>query len=104
MITITIEHDKITIDGHANYAPIGQDIVCSGVSTLIQTLIESIRNLTTDSLEGELLPGNAMLHTKHLSDSKSKLLIEAFFIGINGIAESYPDYVHIIREDGSRQG
>ena len=34
MITITKEGYKITVEGHAGYAPHGQDIVCSAVSTL----------------------------------------------------------------------
>ncbi len=28
----------ITVQGHANYAPKGSDIVCSAISTLYQTL------------------------------------------------------------------
>lgn len=35
----------ITIKGHAGYAPIGEDIVCAGVSTLAYTLIARLEDL-----------------------------------------------------------
>ncbi len=93
---ILIEHDKqsIKIRGHANYAPIGQDIVCAGVSVLIQTLIQSVFTLTTDKIEYSMQPGSVDIKFWCLSDL-TKVLIDAFFIGIKGIAESYPDNVKL---------
>ena len=80
--------------GHANYAPIGQDIVCAGVSVLIQTLIQSIETLTTDEIEYNMQPGTVDIKIRCLSDL-TRVLIDAFFIGVEGIAESYPDNVKI---------
>ncbi|MDD3503886.1 MAG: ribosomal-processing cysteine protease Prp [Eubacteriales bacterium] len=48
MIEISIRKDGITVSGHANYAPRGQDIVCAAVSTLAIALINSIKDLTED--------------------------------------------------------
>lgn len=43
MTTVTYEITKdgfrIECEGHSNYAETGKDIVCAGISTLIQTLI-----------------------------------------------------------------
>lgn len=43
MINITVKeengHINIDVNGHANYAPHGQDIVCAGVSAILQTTI-----------------------------------------------------------------
>ena len=39
MITIESSEGCITITGHADYAPHGQDIVCAAVSTLAQTFV-----------------------------------------------------------------
>ena len=41
MIEITREPGSITIQGHAQYAPSGADIVCAGVSALAFALIGS---------------------------------------------------------------
>ena len=97
MIVIERNKDSIKLSGHANYAPAGQDIVCAGVSVLIQTLIQSVETLTTDEIEYNMQPGTVDIKFWCLSDL-TKALIDAFFIGAEGIAEGYPDNVKIISE------
>lgn len=94
MIVIERKKDGISIRGHANYAPIGQDIVCSAVSVLVQTLIQSVEELTADKIEYSMQPGTVDIKFWSLSDH-SKVLINSFFIGIEGIATAYPDNVNI---------
>ena len=57
MIEISRFEGGITIKGHAGYAPLGQDIVCAGVSTLAQTLIASIEALTEDAIQYDIQSG-----------------------------------------------
>jgi uncharacterized protein YsxB (DUF464 family) len=95
MIEVQRHSGGITLNGHANYAPIGQDIVCAGVSTLVQTLIQSIEELTADEIEYDMSPGTVDIKFWCLSD-QSKVLIDAFFIGVKGVATSYPAYVRVI--------
>lgn len=102
MTEVTRYKDRITIKGHSGYAPIGQDIVCAAVSILVQTLIQTIEELTADKItynmqpgKEELQPGAVDIKFWCLSD-QSKVLIDAFFIGIKGIEEIYPDNVKLI--------
>ena len=95
MITITRSADSLTITGHARAGPYGQDIVCSAVSALFQTLVASIEQLTDDKIEYDIAPGKSRLAYKDLSE-EGKLLMESFFIGISGIADAYPDNVALI--------
>lgn len=101
MTTITVMPDKITVTGHSGYADPGKDIVCSAISVLVQTLSEAMLQLTDDVPMGMETKGISILYTEHLSE-QSKLLVDAFLIGINGIAGSYPDNVKIIREDAPK--
>jgi uncharacterized protein YsxB (DUF464 family) len=94
MIKVTRFKDRITIKGHSGYAPIGQDIVCAAVSVLVQTLIQSVEELTTDKIKYSMQPGTVDIKFWCLSD-QSKVLIDAFFIGIKGIAEAHPDNVKL---------
>lgn len=94
MTTVTRYKDRITIEGHSGYAPIGKDIVCAAVSVLVQTLIQSVESLTTDKITYDMQPGKVDIKFWCLSDP-SKVLIDAFFIGINGIAEAYPENVKL---------
>ena len=57
MITVKHHNDGMTIEGHAGYADAGQDIVCAGVSAIVQTLIQSVEDLTVDTIDYTMQPG-----------------------------------------------
>lgn len=98
MIIITIEetHDHIAVEclGHANYNAIGQDIVCSAVSTLLQTLAYSLEELTNDKTNVTLKSGKSFVAV-YKPSSKSQLLVDSFFIGCRELANVYSDYVEV---------
>lgn len=94
MIAVSVRKDGIKIQGHAGYAENGKDIVCAGVTALVQTLIKSIEGLTQDKIQYEISPGRADIHYGDLSEA-GKLLVDSFFIGICQIADEFPDYVRI---------
>ena len=48
MIKVTIDMSEgisIKTTGHANYAPYGEDIVCAGVSAILQTAVLGLENI-----------------------------------------------------------
>lgn len=94
MIVVCARKDGITVNGHANYAETGKDIVCAGVTALTQTLIWSLKNLTRDEIECEISPGRTDIHYGNLSE-KGKLLVDSFFIGVCLIVDDFPDHVRI---------
>lgn len=98
MIRIYKNKDEIKVEGHAEYAPKGQDIVCAAVSALCLTLVQGIDELTTDKLEIKTRPGYMVLETKHLSEI-SKTLVDAFFIGVSEIERKHPEYVSVQAAD-----
>ena len=95
MIVVNRANSNIKITGHAGYAEPGKDIVCAGVSTLVQNLIASLDMLTPGALEStEIKPGYTEI--KYINLSKhAKMLIDSFFIGVNLIANEYPENVKI---------
>ncbi len=95
MIEISRNKGGITIEGHAGYAPQGQDIVCAAVSTLAQTLIASIEELTEDAIQYDISPGWVEITHGDLS-ANAQLLIDSFFVGVEMIADNYPNNVEII--------
>ena len=94
MTAVEITKTRVLIQGHSGYAPSGGDIVCAAVSTLAQTLITDLENLTEDKVKYDIEPGYIDIRHGHLSE-RGNLLIDAFFVGICGIADAYPDQVHI---------
>lgn len=100
MIVITRTPDSITIKGHANYAEYGKDIVCASVSTLIQTLIASLEELTEEDLSYQAEAGNVEIVFNEDLSEVAQLLVKSFFIGANGIAAAYPDHVTVTDRRG----
>jgi uncharacterized protein YsxB (DUF464 family) len=95
MIEVIVRKDGITVSGHAYYAPSGQDIICAAVSSLTQTLIKSIEDLTEDKIQYSISPGRVDIEYENLSE-KSRALVDSFFVGIVMIASEYPDNVRIV--------
>ena len=68
MIRVSIDPDALSfrLDGHAGYAPIGQDIVCASASMLTAALFEYVLgNVDEGLLEScEMEPGHAALDVR----------------------------------------
>ena len=94
MIAVSVRKDGITVAGHADFAEAGKDIVCAGVTALVQTLVKSADDLTEDKIEYEISTGRADIQYRCLSEA-GKLLVDAFFIGICMIADEFPEHVRI---------
>lgn len=95
MIEVSVWKDGITVSGHAGYAEAGKDIVCAGVTSLVQGLIRSIEDLTSDQIQYDITPGRADIYFRNLSEA-GELLVDSFFLGICGIAQDFPEHVKII--------
>ena len=82
-------------NGHAGYDDPGHDIVCSAVSAIAITILNSIEELSdvNFTLDCDQESGNMNFMFKESPDIKAQALIQAFVIGISGIEESYGDYI-----------
>ena len=69
--------------------------MCAGVTSLAQTLIKSILDLTEDTMEYEMQPGLVEIKYGNLSE-RSRTLVDSFFIGICLIADEFPEYIRIM--------
>lgn len=94
MIRVKHHNDGVTIEGHAGYAEAGQDIVCAGVSAIVQTLIQSVEDLTTDVIEYTMQPGFVEIRFLTLS-GESRVLLDSAMIGLEMIADAHPHHAVI---------
>ncbi|HHV34534.1 MAG TPA: ribosomal-processing cysteine protease Prp [Syntrophomonadaceae bacterium] len=94
------------VRGHAGYAPAGEDIVCAGVSALVQTAavglrcflsVEPLVDDRTKSLNDVfvklILPENLTREDKRTA----QVILETMELGIQGIAGSYGKYLEVRR-------
>lgn len=94
MIHVTITPVSLSVQGHAGYNP-GNDIVCAAVSALVQTFEQSARDLTTDTIISSMEDGDAVITWPRAPTTELTVLIDATFIGLSSLAETFPQYVLI---------
>lgn len=78
----------LEVKGHANYAPIGQDIVCAAVSSLIETY-------TSYSNNKPQIKGNGAFFMR-LNCSEEDACLDMVIHGLKEISRSYPNHVTVI--------
>lgn len=78
-------------EGHAEFAPKGQDIVCAAVSTLMQTLAYSLDSGTVTCADDRNL---MVVQAKQGTDSLAKF--ELATDGLILLADAYPEHVRYI--------
>lgn len=80
------------INGHADYANIGQDIVCAAVSSLYITVTDHLLSFSSILAADEsILIGSSELE---------QVLVDVLLDGLEQIAEQYPDHVQVVLDDG----
>ena len=90
MITVTITHDRITLSGHANYAPRGYDIVCEAMGALTQTFAASLPEWRTVTMES----GHVEFDLSELTHDE-QVMRTSYIKGIELLENAYPANVHI---------
>ena len=107
MINVVIEKDpsgkicSFTMDGHADYAEHGQDIVCAGASAVSFGAINSIMVLTNVEPEIEQKNGGGFLRcvipetTTKKEMEKVQLLLEGMVVSLQTIEQQYGDFINV---------
>ena len=96
MIKVTIENNKISVKGHANYEDYGKDIVCASVSTLVISTINNIIDIDKDSIKYEELENEIKIERKNNNEIVEKL-INNMVLMLESLEKDYPKNIKILR-------
>ena len=107
MITVTVfkKNNMIVgaqVEGHAEYAGKGKDIVCSAVSMLYINLVNSLENFTQDDKEvnGSRKINFENVILKNMPSDEAELLFRSFHLGITTVEQKYGKrYIEILEQD-----
>ena len=94
MISIMISPTFLSVSGHAGYNP-GNDIVCAGVSAIVQSFEAAAKEFTTDKINSHMEDGNAVIAWPRAPTKELSLLIDSTCLGLILMAGSYPDNIKI---------
>lgn len=101
MINLTIlkSNDAIcTIQakGHSGYAEAGQDIVCSAVSTIMQTTLNGLREVVKAKVDYQIDENIPFLRISvEAEDGKAQILMKTAYLALKQIANDYKKYIKI---------
>lgn len=100
-VIVKKQRDSITgfhIEGHSGYAGHGSDIICSAVSALAITCVNSIEEFTEDRFSVETDEERGLVDLEVIAASaETQLLLRSMLLGIQGIEMTYSSqYVMII--------
>ena len=103
-ITITKKGNSIvevTASGHTGYGESGEDIVCAGVSTLIQSALLGLLQVAqinvkykVNEQDGSLrftLPSNLTVEERHDAD----VILNTMLCGLQDFYTEYSDYINL---------
>lgn len=114
MIKATVNKFRVEVTGHADSAPMGQDIVCAAVSALVMATETAIPNhfkkseIESKDEEGNIVfdgTGHYAIELMEPTGEANKILIigmiSVFITGLRLISENYPEHMTLeeITED-----
>lgn len=98
MITITITYDNaesitgFTIDGHAEWAEPGSDIVCAAVSAISQTALLGLERYARKQTSYRHESGHLTVQIK-APTAETDVILRIMVLGLHEIARQYSSYV-----------
>lgn len=99
-VEVTYTNDKISklkISGHAEYLPIGEDIVCAGVSAIATGLLNALYEMTPNTCDLSLdESGLVSVKVNDLNNLNVQIILNVGLIQLNGIIDSYPENIKLI--------
>lgn len=105
-VEVKKKHEKIvsvTLTGHANFSEYGQDIVCSAVSALAITTVNSIEKLAklpllteVEEVKGGYLYIEVMKNLTKEQDFITQILLQSLIFGLEDIQAEYPKAVKLV--------
>lgn len=109
MICVSLKQNKqgdifwFEVKGHSGQAPAGNDIVCAGVSAIVQTALIGLEEVAEVKNAYTLADGfvECQLPLENISSEKkhcAAVILKTMRLGIESIAEQYPEFVRILVE------
>ena len=94
MTIIEINAKDIEVKGHSGYAPIGSDIVCAAISTLVQATYNYLE-ATGNDVEVESLDGYMKIIFKSELNRPGDEIVNSFIDMAKDLEGQYKEYIKV---------
>lgn len=106
MIRINLYQDQngmfqaFSVEGHAQHAPHGQDIICAGVSALVQGILIGLEDVVQASLEVEKQGGRLICSVVQGHGQRDvQILLETLYLSLEDLEKQYSEYIEVRKEE-----
>lgn len=93
------EYNRLTVTGHANAAPAGEDIVCAAASILTRTLAANVAHMAKSGAVRdavtEIGEGAAEISCRPKTNFRAltEMMFQSICVGFELLAEGAPEYI-----------
>lgn len=97
-VNITYKDNQISaisLDGHADFADVGQDLVCAGVSTCFLGSLNAIKN--KDNIKYSYSKGKGYIKVVKKLDNYDSTVLDVMISQLEFVSENYPNNVKVIK-------
>ena len=84
-----------SVSGHSGTAARGQDIVCAGVSSLVQTALLGIGKYLHREVDYKVASGKLSMRLKGAPDDLTEAVLQTMLLGLQEIEKISPEAVRI---------
>jgi uncharacterized protein YsxB (DUF464 family) len=91
----------LAVQGHAGFAPKGKDVVCAGVSALVETLAIGLERIAPGGGRARVAAGSADFWLEPEADPATRAVFRTVAAGLADLAASYPRFVRFEDRTGA---
>ena len=92
---------SVECEGHSGYAEYGEDIVCAGISSIVQTALLGLMQVAGVAVDYEADSDRGYLRMtlpeeiSPLQDNASQIILSTMMLGIMDLHEGYSDFIEL---------
>lgn len=87
----------VVMDGHADFAEHGQDIVCAGASAVVFGSVNAIMGLTSERPDIDYSDDGGYFHVRSVDtkNEQAQLILQAMLVSLQTIEDEYSDFIKL---------
>ena len=86
---------EVVVEGHADFAKFGNDIVCSAVSSAVRLFCNGISEIVKEQVEIKINDGKISLKFLNSCSEKSEILVKSLKLELGLIEKEYPKNIKL---------
>jgi hypothetical protein len=91
---------KVVCFGHSGFADYGKDIVCAGISSIVQTAEIGIKNVAKQKCKTEIADGSFSISLEDIDENSqefhdAQIILKTMVCGLKDLQKQYPKFLKL---------